>query len=139
MANNRLRWDGLQELREALRMLPAELAGRASPIVLAHAQGAHDEIEANYPERTGNLKDHLVLAKQDIGRFGAGAVLKNTAKHAWIYENGTQARHNALGANRGSMPPAHNFIPRVQRWRRKMYEALKQLLVGHGLRVRGNF
>jgi hypothetical protein len=37
--------------------------------------------------------------------FSAGAIVINRAKHAAIFENGTQARHTAIGANRGSMPP----------------------------------
>jgi hypothetical protein len=78
------------------------------------------------------------VSHQDKGRFSAGAIVKNTAKHAWIFENGTQARHNDLGANRGSMPPGHVFIPAVIKRRRIMYQQLRALLERHGLKVSGD-
>jgi hypothetical protein len=138
MSNNRLVWDGLAELRAQLRSLPRELAGEASDIVTGAADGAKSDIVAAYPERTGNLRDHVIVSKAPAGIYGAGAVVKSTAKHAWMFENGTQARHTALGANRGSMPPGHVFIPAVIRRRRAMYADLKALLVRHGLRVSGD-
>lgn len=133
MSNNRIHWDGLEELRRVLRALPADLAVEASGIVLSHAEGAAREIRAAYPTRTGNLRNGVVVSKQAAGRYGTGVLVKNSAPHAFIFEHGTQARHNAIGANRGSMPPGNVFIPRVIRWRRKMYEALKALLQKNGL------
>jgi hypothetical protein len=133
--SNRLTWSGLAELRDELRRLPAELAGEASAIVIGAAEGA--KADMHYPRRTGNLADHLYVTKAPAGIYGAGAVVKNTAKHAWLFENGTQARHTAIGANRGSMPPGHVFLPAVIRRRRAMYDQLKALLVRHGLVVSG--
>lgn len=138
MANNRIVWDGLEDLKAALRALPAELAADASSIVTGAAQEAADAIRSAYPARTGNLKDHVLVTGVSAGTYGAGAVVKNTAKHAWIFENGTQARHTSLGANRGSMPPGHVFIPTVIRKRREMYERLKAVLVSHGLVAAGD-
>jgi hypothetical protein len=131
-------WSGLEELKAALRSLPADLADDASDIVEGAAQAAKTEIYNAYPERTGNLRQHTTVAIRASGRYGAGAVVKNTARHAWMFENGTQARHTAIGANRGSMPAGHVFIPIVMRWRRRMYEQLKSLLVRHGLQVAGD-
>jgi hypothetical protein len=64
--------------------------------------------------------------------------VKSTAKHAALFEIGTQARHTNIGANRGSMPPGKIFVPVVVRKRRAMYERLKELLVRHGAKVNGN-
>lgn len=136
-ARNRIVWDGLDELRAELRKLPAELADEASGIVLQHADGAAQEIKAAYPSRTGNLRNGMAVIRSAAGRFGVGAIVRNRAPHAWIFENGTQARHASIGANRGSMPPGHVFIPRVIKWRHRMYGALKAMLVRHGLVVSG--
>ena len=137
MSNNRLRFDGLSELREALRNLPGDLTGEARNEVEGAANGAAADIKRSYPVRTGNLRDGLTVTHFDQGMFSTGALVKNTAKHAFIYEYGTQARHNAIGANRGSMPPGHVFVPAVIRARRLMYERLKSMLVRHGLVVSG--
>lgn len=131
-------WSGLDELRAALRTLPADMADDASDFVTGAAEAAKTEIVAAYPDRTGNLRNHVTVGLRSAGRYGAGAVVKNTAKHAWLFENGSQARHTTLGANRGSMPAGHVFIPIVIRWRRRMYEQLKSLMTRHGLVVTGD-
>jgi len=136
--SNRLVFDGLSELREALRNLPAELAVEASHIVEGAANGAAAAIKRDYPVRTGNLRDHLVVTHVDQGKYSAGALVKNTAKHAALFEIGTQARHTAIGANRGTMPPGHIFVSRVMQARRRMWEDLKDLLVRKGLVASGD-
>ena len=55
--------------------------------------------------RTGKLRDSTTVAPLVRGELITGAVIKNTAKYARIFEHGTQVRHTALGANRGAMPP----------------------------------
>ena len=139
MANNRIRWDGLEELRKELRNLPADLAAEAEGIVLDEAEGAQRDVAANYAKhrRSGRLAAGLQLMRSAAGRFGVGAVLINRNPLAWIFENGSQARHTSIGANRGSMPAAHAFIPPVIRHRRSMYRRLADMLERHGLRVTG--
>ena len=137
MANNRLYFEGLSELREALHALPAALTGEASHIVQAAANGATATIKAAYPVRTGRLRDGVGVSLEQ-GPFSTSAIVKNTSKLAFIFENGSQARHTSIGANRGSMPPGHVFVPEVIRKRRQMYEQLKDLLVRHGLGVSGD-
>jgi hypothetical protein len=132
----RVTWTGLAELRDELRRLPAELAGEASGIVLGAAEGAAADMD--YPRRTGDLADKLKVETVSSGPFGAGARFVNTSKLAHIFENGSQVRHTAIGANRGSMPPGHVFVPAVVRRRRTMYEQLKALLTRHGLQVSGD-
>lgn len=136
MSANRFVFSGLDELRAALRTLPADLTGEASHIVEAHANAAAADIKAGYPGRTGDLRDHVEVTFSTSGT-STGAVIRNTSKHAWLFENGTQARHTAIGANRGSMPPGHVFIPAVVRRRRAMYGQLQDLLERHGLIVSG--
>jgi len=136
VSGNRFVWNGLEEFKAALRALPAELTDEASGIVEANANAVVAEIQAGYPVRTGDLRDHVAVTFT-TSHYATGAVVKNTSKLAYIFENGTQARHNKLGANRGSMPPGHVFIPAIIRRRRVMYEQLADLLTRHGLQVSG--
>lgn len=143
MSNNRIVFDGLTELREALRTLPADLTGEASHIVEAAANGAATDIKRDYQaklkhEGSGHLVAGVTVTHFESGRFSAGAIVKNTAKHAWMFENGTQARHTAIGANRGAMPPGHVFIPVAVRARKAMYTQLADLMTRHGLLVSGS-
>lgn len=137
MSDNRLILEGLAELTQALRELPAVLNQEAAGIVFGAADQAKDEIVAAYPEHTGNLKSHVTVSHSG-GAFGTSAIVKNTAKHAWIFENGTQARHTAIGANRGSMPPGHVFIPIAIRKRREMVHNLAELVRREGFEVTGD-
>jgi hypothetical protein len=136
-------WSGLEELKAQLRNLPAELAAEASGIVEGRAERARQDIETSYPDRTGDLRKGLRLGSgTNVGRFGASTVLKNTSKLAWIYENGTEARHyftvNGKKKLTGKMKPGHIFIPIVIRQRRAMYRDLKALVERHGFVVTGD-
>ena len=136
MANNRFVWDGLKELRAALRNLPADLKKDAGPIVERAVDGAADEIRSAYAKKRGNLQRGVKVQKQ-LSEFGVGAILRSTAPHANLYEVGSQARHTELGAFRGSMPARPTFIPIVVRKRREMWDDLRDLVESQGLTVTG--
>ena len=127
-----LQWDGLDAFKAELEMLPESITKESDPIVQAAAKEAAIEIKEAYPVRTGTLRNRVFVSRIDKGKDFAGAIVKNTAPHAHLFENGTQARHTDIGANRGSMPPGHVFVPRVIRHRRAMYAKLKTLLVKYG-------
>jgi hypothetical protein len=137
MSHNVLRFEGLDELRDALRALPTELTGEASHEIIGAANGAAADIKRAYPVGTGNLRDGVDVI-HERGPFHAGATVRNTSKHAFIFENGTQTRRTSQGWNRGAMPSGRVFIPRMIRARRRMYEQLKALLVRKGLSVTGD-
>jgi hypothetical protein len=146
-------WSGLDELQAALRTLPKELADEATGIVWETADTVAREIAAAYPVRAtgltpgptrkspwyapGLLRKGVKVTRSRPGDAVTSATVINTNPLALIFEFGTQARHNTLGANRGSMPPGHVFMPRYYRARARMYLQLKQLLVTHGLIVTG--
>jgi hypothetical protein len=131
-------WDGMAELMEEIRRLPETLTGEAQKLTEGVANSVTFEIRAAYPVRTGKLRNSTKLAPlKSKGQFVAGAMVTNTAKLATIFENGTQARHNALGANRGSMPPGHVFVPRIVRARGKLTQGLKDMVTRHGAIVTG--
>jgi hypothetical protein len=136
VAESQLRINGLDELRKALLALPPELVRESGEIVHAQAQAAAQEIASAYPVHTGNLRSHLHV---DIASdaVSATARIKNTAKHAWIYENGTQPRHWKTGKSTGVMPVGRVFIPIAMQRRRIMLSALIDLVEKAGLHVSG--
>jgi hypothetical protein len=144
-----VRWDGLEELYRWLRTLPDELTEEATGIVETHALGAKDEITAAYPIgptrrrkgqliHGGHLKAGMKASKLSSSRWGINYLVANRAPHAWIYEHGTEMRTTNTGARRGRSPAHNVFIPRAMKWRRRMYQALKAMMVRHGLRVTGD-
>lgn len=137
MSGNRFVFDGLEQLLTDLRALPAELTTEGGHIVEGRANGAAATIKGGYPSRSGELRDKLTVT-HTRSVFGARSVVRNSSKYADEFEFGTQARHTAIGANRGSMPPNPLFTQTVQRARRAMYGDLKDLLVRHGLTVSGD-
>ena len=130
-------WTGLEELLAAMQALPADLVDDATAIISGAADNALAEMDATYPTRSGNLRKGLKKEDKYIGRFGVAYVVRNSAKHAWIFENGTAARHTFAGAYRGIMPPGHVFVPIAERHRARMYGELRDMLVAHGLVVTG--
>jgi hypothetical protein len=139
MANSiRLKIEGLDELRAALQQLPADLAADASEVVAAVAQSVDREIIAGYPTGpTGHLKQRVSI---DLtrGRVFTGATIRSRAPHATIFERGTRVRQTRRGANRGQMPaadPAQAMIPKMIRARRRLYEALADVLRQQGFEV----
>lgn len=131
-------WDGMEEFKAALRELPDKLSKPGGDIVIAKAEEAAEDVRAHYAAAavTGNLEKHVrveVLSRD----AGAAAVVKSTAKHAYIYEHGTQIRKNKAGKYLGAMPPANVFVPTMIRARGDMVEELKDLMRDNGLEVRG--
>lgn len=136
----RVEFEGLEALIADLRRLPDELKGEGLEIVIDAANGAAGEIRQAYGRArvTGNLADHVRVGIQAFGQHGAAAVVESGARHAHLYEYGTQTRRTSSGANRGVMPPGNVFVPVVIRRRRSMYERLKGLLRQKGLEVSGD-
>jgi hypothetical protein len=134
-------WDGLDELKARLRALPAELTGEAAHVIQATANRAEADMRAAYSEhvRSGELRDALKQLERDTPtEYGYAITMINTSPVAWIFENGTQARHRGLRST-GAMPAGHVFLPAMIRNRRPMYEQLKGVLVRAGLGVTGDF
>lgn len=130
-------WNGLEEHIDALRRLPAELAAEAGRLVEDAATAAAVAIRFGYGQHrySGNLQDHVIVSTAQAGIYGAGAVVKSTAKHAWLFEHGTEERHTDLGQPRGRMPPGNVFIPAIVRERELLKRQLAALLERHGLTV----
>ena len=130
-----LKINGLKELVEALKKLPAELVTEAGPIVAAQADEMAHHVRAYYAahRKTGNLEAHLNVTTE-IDAVSATARVKNTAFHAKLFERGTGLR-SYNGASRGSMPKADDFIPIAIVRRKIMLAALVDLVRRAGLTV----
>jgi hypothetical protein len=133
-------FDGLEQLKADLRNLPADLTVEGGHVVEARGNSAAQTIKAGYPDRTGDLRDHLTVT-HDQSRFGARSVVSNTSKAAVFFERGSEARHyitkHGVRHETGKMPPNHLFTQTMARERRLMYEQLGDLLTRHGLTVTG--
>ncbi len=129
---------GLEELRAALRNLPEHIAQEAGDVVRSHAAVMALDATQAYPEGpTGNLR-RGVTTETNSSKFGTGAIVRNRAQHAFIFEKGTVPRETKKGWKRGSMPPApesERFIPKAIRARARMVNALIVLLERNGLTV----
>jgi len=137
VAGTQLRIDGLADLRQALLALPSELVRESSVIVHAQAEAAAREIAGAYPVHTGNLRDHLRVDVRSETTESASVTVRNTAKHAWIFERGTGPRRWANGKSTGRMPAGRVFIPIAMQRRRIMLAALIDLVERSGLHVSG--
>jgi hypothetical protein len=130
-------WTGLQELVDQFTTLAPDLTQAAAPDVESAAQAAKAAIYSGYPTRTGDLKNHLAVIMTTDGTR-TKAVVINTSPHAAVFERGSQARHTAIGANRGSMPANPLFSATMIRARRTLYATpIPQVLVDMGLTVNG--
>jgi hypothetical protein len=130
-------WEGLRELMADLRALPGELTDETSAIFLDEGRGAERDIAADYPERSGNLKNGLRVEERSSGRFGTEVVVRNRSPHAHLFERGTVTRQTSLGANRGSMPAGNVFIPHMIRHRQKAFQRVAATMRDHGLQTSG--
>jgi hypothetical protein len=143
VSSNRLVFSGLEELKAQLRALPEDLADEASVIVQEHAQTAAAAVRAVYASHRdgGDLTEGVVVEINTWGRFGTSVVVRSKAKHAWLFDHGSQARHyitrHGVQHLTGRMPARPTFIPTMMRFRRAMYVALADMLRAHGLIVTG--
>jgi hypothetical protein len=129
---------GFEEQRRLWQSLPRDLAQAtqdeaADPI----AQAAAADIRAGYPRRTGALAAGVQVEDVPRSAVQAAARVVNTHPLAGLFEHGTQARHTALGASRGSMPAGNVFIPRMQRAKAAFWSRVGPIMERAGLRVTG--
>ena len=137
--------DGIESLKDALRMLPEELTDEAGAMIRSRALNAAGAIRAGYARgKTGHLQDGVVVeAVNAFSRYGVSYRVKSKAKHAYLYEYGTVARHyyttkgklHATGVMPAA-PPGRAFVPKMIDARERMYDDLVWLLVNHGLAAR---
>lgn len=143
MSPVRLTFAGFDDLRATLRRLPEDLRDEARDLVQAEGERAGDEIRAAYERHrvTGNLAAGVVVEAFARERFGAAVRVASKAKHAFIFENGTEVRRTKRGWPRGKMWTRQAgvpvFVPAMLRARKRLREGLRALLTRAGLTVTG--
>jgi hypothetical protein len=137
-------FEGFEELKAALRQLPAELTGEASHIIEGAANAAIVDMRAEYPP--GELRDKLAQTTLGAGQYGVGIQIKNSSGWSWHWDHGTKLRHTTdkkrkahpTGAEWGGTTPPHTFGRTMAQTRRWMWAQLKTMLERHGLQVSGD-
>jgi hypothetical protein len=130
--------DGLDAFKAALRELPKALTSEAAEIVERAASDASSAIRTAYAAHThtGNLAQHVQMRKRAGSQYGVSMEVRSTARHALLFEIGTETiRYTRKGASRGRMPAANIFIPFARQHRKAMYTALAAMMRTHGLDV----
>jgi len=142
MSQDAFYWQGLPELRAALRALPRQLAGDATAYIRAAAHGTGATVGAHYPvgprrkgKPGGTLKSRVKVT-EEVSAFGAIATVRSTAPHASLFEYGTGAR-SYRGWNRGRMPAGRTMARAAIPRRRAMYQQLIALVRRAGFEVTG--
>ncbi len=150
-----IQWEGLDELRTALRNLPEQLATEAAAVVRAVATQDAQETKSDYPIRQtgtspgyrrktpyyppGNLRKGVTVSDKST-RVSAHFVVRSGAPHAWLFEHGTEGRNRQArnGANRGAMPPApdsEKMVVKAIRSRQRMVKQLIEIVKAAGFEV----
>lgn len=147
MAQNKFVFTGMDELKAELRALPSHLTAEAGREVVSAANGAAVTVRTIYGQHkvSGNLQAGVSVSHESAGTYGARSVVKSNAPHAWLFDNGSQARHymtangvkHATGRMWGRTPPTHAFVKTMIAARRGMFEKLRGVMERAGLVVRG--
>lgn len=124
-------WHGLEEFRAQLRQVPKNCSGESARIIEGGVNGAFVTISTVYGKHryTGTLQDRLTITPmRQKGELTTGLVLKSGSPLAWIFDNGTQARHWKSGKSTGKMwartPPTHIFLKTIIKTRREITDKL---------------
>jgi hypothetical protein len=136
---------GLREFKAALRNLPKDLTGEASREIQGTGNAAIVTLRTIYGKHSisGDLQDKVRGEVRAKGEYGAAFVVTNGSKIAWLFDNGSVARHyitkrgktHDTGTMWGKTPPQHAFVRTMMQARKAMYDALADILRRHGLEV----
>jgi len=131
-----LRLDGLDELRDDLHTLPADLARETQPAIIAAADATASALRAAYPFRTGNLRRGVRIRTRTTA-VSTTATVQSTAPTAPLWEYGTQVRRTQRGWNRGAAPahPGQGLKSIALRQRRAVEQQIAAVLTRHNFRV----
>jgi hypothetical protein len=139
--NAQLKITGLDELRAALKKLPADLQREAAVIVQATADAMAVDVLGQYAVKTGNLRSHVRVETTADVVGGITAKVVSRARHAYIYETGGEGKERHWkknGKSTGIMPAKKIFAPIAPLRRRIMTAALVDLVQRAGLTVTGS-
>ena len=125
-------FDGLIEMIDDLRRMPTEIEKAASWHVQEAAETMASEVRGEYPTVTGNLARGVRVTRVNAFR----AIVRSTARHAWLYEKGSVARRHASGkvGRQDARGDAEVFIPAAIKARQHMTEQLVRVVESQTVR-----
>lgn len=134
-----MEWRGMDELQKELRALPEESKSEAEKIIEGHVNAAYVTIKRVYEAHrfTGTLSNRLTISPiRKSGQLVAGLVLRSGSPLAWLFDNGSMARHyvteNGVTHVTGRMPARHIFGRTVGFAKRRVLQDLKDMLLRRG-------
>lgn len=144
--NARIEFNGLYELKQALKNLPDDLVAGAGAIVSNAARSAAAADFRQYPVGKphmrkghrvggGTLKNSLRLEEYALQKGDVSYSLRNVAPHATIYDKGTLPRRTLKGKDCGVMPAGQVFIPNAIHYRQEMREKLVAYVRAAGFQI----
>ena len=141
MAQNKFVFEGLAELKQALRDLPGQFNTEASKLALGAATGAAHDIRRGYPRTAESLAQAVTVTADHPSTFAAGATIKVRHPLAWIFESGTEDRRYLTSSGKqhrtGRIKEGHFIVPVIMRARVRYYQQLREMLRRAGLIVSG--
>lgn len=139
MSQTKVTWTGLTEYRNEVRQLPEACTGEAAKVVEGEVNGAYVEIAQVYGQHrhTGKLLKRLKITPiTNKGALTTGRKLTSGSPIAWLFDNGSQARHWVSGKSTGKMwgrtPPTHIFTRTEGRTRARIVNLLKAMVLRRG-------
>lgn len=134
----KLTWVGLREYRAALLTLPEDSSVEAAKVMDGEINGAYVEISQVYGQHrhTGALQRRLQIQPLVSRGLTVGRKLRSGSPIAWLFDNGSQARHWANGKSTGRMwghtPPTHIFRRSEGRARARILTQLVEMMRRRG-------
>jgi predicted NAD/FAD-dependent oxidoreductase len=135
-------WNGLAEFKEELRQLPEACTVEAAHLIEGEVNSAYVAISQVYGAHhfTGTLQKKLTKTLLNETQFATGWKLTSGSPLAWLFDNGSQARHyttpsgavHQTGAMWGRTPPTHIFSSTVGKTKRALVQKLKEMVLRHG-------
>lgn len=132
----RVIFEGLDELRDELKRLPAELNREARDQVIATAEATAAELRAAYPEKTGNLRRGVKVKIEETPTSTIAKVI-SSAPHAHLWEFGTEIRKTQKLYPRGRMTAKFDqgLVGIAIRRRLRMDRLLVAVIESHNFQV----
>lgn len=128
---------GVAVEQSKFKQFPSFLAAQAQAALVSLGTTVAADIAAAYPRKSGKLAAAMTVRSQPR-KTKARVVIVNRARYALIYDIGWHRRTTKkTHANRGLMPAANVFIPRVMKARETMLEKVAAIMRAEGLTVSG--
>jgi len=133
MAQSGMVWHGMKEYQDEIRKMPEDCRREAANLIEAGVNSAYATVKRVYEAHrfTGTLSNRLTISVKPCG-----FTLRSASPLAWLFDNGSQARHYVTERGKthltGRMPATHIFSRTVGFTRRKLSQQFREMLFRRG-------